>query len=125
MLVALSSFRRKSLQLDRDAGRFQSGPLHPGSSDHFPVDYHVQRKFLVILVVWADAWRSFHFRYWTRRVQCRLSECVSNSSRPAHRLHSLQLPQRRSRTLGRCSSRRSTGSSSEARKRRRQYRRGR
>ena len=81
------SFRRKSLQLDRDARRLETRPLHPGSGlfrRRRSADYHFRSVGAVAC--------PFYFR--SARVQRFLSDHVQDARRPANRHHALQLPQR-------------------------------
>lgn len=99
-----NSFHRKWLQLDRDAGRLETGRLHPAS-------WRLRRKSRYFRFVGgcAAARCAFCFRS-AARVQRVLPDHVPDAFRPAHRRDAVQLPHGRSRGTGTGSGGTSTGS---------------
>lgn len=89
-----NSFHRKWLQLDRDAGRLETGRLHPAS-------WRLRRKSRYFRFVGgcAAARCAFCFRS-AARVQRVLPDHVPDAFRPAHRRDAVQLPHGRSRGTG-------------------------
>ena len=86
------SFRRKSLQLNRDARRLETRPLHPGSGRFRQKSGRRCRSADYYFRTVGTVACPFYFR--SARVQRFLSDHVQDTYRPANRHHALQLPQR-------------------------------